>query len=207
MLQERSRRHEEAETVSYSGPCLAELLAASGESQVLTADELESIESIESTVVIAGGHPISLPLLAAPQRCASSIHPVAYTLSPPVVAEAPRRGLGRPMAASLMAGIGLLFGLFMGTAFSTEAPRPARALASQVQPGVVIAQTTPLVSPTHQKVATKKKGRVAGNVTHPAVHSPATAAPARALANDATDDSQRVEDLRLVLAAEAERPL
>lgn len=223
MLQQRKRRHDEAETISYSGPCLAELLAASGESPVLTDDELEcvesiecdermesiesleSIECIESTIVIAGSRPISLPFVAAPQRCESSSYPVAYTVSQPVIAEAPRRAAGRPVAASLMAGIGLLFGLSIATAFSTEAPRPARALATQVQPSVVLAETNALVSPTRQKVATRKKAKVVATVAHPGARSPASAPPSPA--NETTDDSQQAEDRRLVLAAQAERPL
>jgi hypothetical protein len=239
MLHECRRRHEEAETVSYSGPHLAELLAASGESPVLTAEELEcvesiecddcdesieyddrietmefddriesfeSLESIESTVVIAGSRPISLPLFAAPQRWESSSYPAAFTVSQPVIVEAPRRAVGRSVAGSLV-GIGLLLGLFTGTAFSTEASRPARAPATQVQPSVVLAQPTPLVSPTHQKVATKKKGRVVGNVARPVAHSTATATAPPPPANEAADDAQQAEDRRLVLAAQAERSL
>jgi hypothetical protein len=104
-----------------------------------------------------------------------------------------------------MAGIGLLVGLFMGTAFSTEAPRPARALATQALPSVVLAQTNPLVSPTRQKAATTKKARVVASVTHPGVASPSPSP--SPLAKGATDDSQQAEDRRLVLAAQAERPL
>jgi hypothetical protein len=106
-----------------------------------------------------------------------------------------------------LAGIGLLVGLFMGTAFSTEAPRPARVLATQALPSVVLAQTNPLVSPTRQKAATTKKARVVASVTHPGVLSPSPSPSPSPLAKGATDDSQQAEDRRLVLAAQAERPL
>ena len=229
MLQRRTPREDEGETVSYSGPCLAELLAASGECEALSAtdieslESIESIESIESTVVIAGSSPsISFPGNREGPHAASyggtygasyggsyggSYGAVAYTLAPPAVVEEPRRTVARPGAALILASIGLVVGLFVGTSFSTDAPHPARPAAAQParEPA---AETTPLVSPTHQKVAAKRKGRGAPSVTPPVAHASAPAPPPTSppsIVAEAPSDSQQLEDRRLLLAAEAER--
>jgi hypothetical protein len=246
MLERRIPRDEEGDTVSYSGPCLAELLAASGESRALLAADLDDagvescefesceFESVESTVVIAGSRPTSLPLAAAAERGwtheASGCRPwpvatdcetgassgtfgaLAYTLAPRAVADslAPRRDLARPGVAVLLASLGLLIGLCVGTVSSTDAPHPARALAAQLQvqpqPRERLAETTPLVSPTHQKSGTKRKGRVVGSTAPTVAHAsaPTAAATAPPPAVEANSDAQQLEDRRLLLAAQAE---
>lgn len=86
--------------------------------------------------------------------------------------------------------------------------RPAQALAAQAQPSERLAETTPLVSPTHPKVGTKRKGRlVASTAPEPAVvHAvaPIAAPTAAPPAVEASTDAQQLEDRRLLLAAQAE---
>lgn len=139
-----------------------------------------------------------------------STGPMAYSLSQPVAVPEQRREVTRPVAAFL-AGVGLLIGLFVTPAILAEMPRPGRALATRVQPREPALETTPLASPARQKVATKRNVRPIGNAVHPATHTAATAATAttaaRPPANEPGDDTQTSSDLKLLLAAQAERSL
>jgi len=199
-------RDDEGQTVSYSGACLAELLAASGENEALPMhDALPSgadFESIESTVVIAGSRPVAFP--RSEGAFAVTVDPTA----PPVAVPARRHVAARPGPGLLLAGIGLLVGLFAGTAFATDVPKPARTFAAP-QRNEVVTQTTAFVSPTHPKLATKRKGKAvaigAPTVAHaaPAASSPAASVPIAV--NDTAGEVQQLEDRQLLLAAAAER--
>ena len=185
-------RDEEGETVSYSGPCLAELLAASGEHDAMPSGVFQPVES---TVKIVLTPPVSAP---------ASHGALAYTVPPPRHVQPHRASVATHSGRALvLAGVGLLIGLFAGTAFSSEGPKPARAFAAP-QAREVVATPTPLASPTHQKLATKRKGKgaAAGTVgAPPVIVTPAVAAPA----DDAITDAQQIEDRKLLLAAAAER--
>lgn len=206
--------NEADETVAYSGSRLSELLTASSETRLLTG---AAIESIESTVVFAGSsrRPPAFIEWESTGGSWGSTGPMAYSLSQPVALAAVtgrRRGVTRPVGA-LLAGIGLLIGLLGTPAVLPEVSSPRRALAVQVQPPPVqprerAVETTPLVSPAHQKVATKRSGKAAGNAVHAGTHPAATATTAaRSPANEPSDDTQTSTDLKLILAAQADRSL
>ena len=204
------------ETVAYCGSRLSELLAVQSETRLVTA---AAIETIESTVVLAGSSRRPPAFIEWDTTGVSwrSTGPMAYSLSEPVAPVAVadrRRGVTRPVGA-LLAGVGLLIGLFVTPAMLPEMTRSERALATQVQPRQVqprepAVETTPLVSPAHQKLATKRSLKAVGIAIHAGPHVAAASAAsaasaARPLANERGDDTKTSTDLKLLLAAQADR--
>ena len=200
---------EEANTVSYSGPHLAELMA-SGEMAALSA-----VTDVERTVVIPGGASHSSASYSSSsystprafEVTSASIAPVAYGMSRPYsgpVAVAPSRGTppSRLGAGSVVAGVGLLLGLMVQMSLSpnAHAAEPAAAAAVTAKEAHEVAsEKSALVGAIHAKATApaKRHLRVSKGSSRAAGVAPAARA----------DSAEAVSDAQLLRAAQLEQPL
>jgi len=227
MRRQYASEADSAETIAYSGPQLAGLLATSSGTLIAA----QSFENVESTVVIAGRR----PALRAPEPSSwGTTGAVAFSVSQAVPVPDGARVEARPFAGLLVAGVGLLIGLVVTPVILAELPPGLGGthLAGRGERREAAVEATSLVSGVRQKSAARRKPRGRGAVAHAAAHAAvsvvqaasvasvapmASAAPVASVApvaavapppaGEAGDDTPTAADLKLLLAAQAERPL
>jgi hypothetical protein len=205
---------EEGATVAYSGPHLAELIAASGETPAITAFAV----SVESTVVIPGSRSHTTAESIAPVSMASTSTRVRASASSmrrnEPTARVARRSPSRTAVgwanALALGAAALFFGMLVATSLGSSPPRAtvAAAPARHAQKHELSREKNALSSPLHTKAVVKRAGHAytfPASGVRPGARTATAAAPLRT--STETDDAQLAEGRQVLLAAQLERSL